>query len=133
MKSHVKKYRVFIVFSVVLLVFVLFSTVTGISTCLLYNVAGFPCPACGLTRAWLSALTGQFSLALHYHPLFWSAPLVLLPFLKVTDKVKIRYGLLFLALFIVVWVYRMAVYFPGAPPMNFNEGSLVARILAARS
>ena len=51
--------------------------ITGIG-CPLQKVFGISCPGCGLTRAWLQVFRGQFSEALHYHPLFWLAPLVLL-------------------------------------------------------
>lgn len=34
---------------------------------------GFACPGCGLTRAMYAALSGDFALAFHYHPLFFIA------------------------------------------------------------
>ena len=37
---------------------------------------GFPCPGCGMTRAWLAALRGDFAAAFGFHPMFWSVPLV---------------------------------------------------------
>lgn len=35
------------------------------------TMTGIPCPGCGLTRATLSALQGNFAEAFHFHPLFW--------------------------------------------------------------
>ena len=34
-----------------------------------------PCPGCGMTRAWLSALRLDFSAAFRYHAMFWSVPI----------------------------------------------------------
>ncbi|CDC60433.1 putative uncharacterized protein [Clostridium sp. CAG:448] len=37
----------------------------------------FPCPACGVTRAWCALFGGQAALAFRYHPLFWLFPVIL--------------------------------------------------------
>jgi len=49
-------------------------------TCLWLEALRFPCPGCGFTRALGYALRGQFSAAWAYHPMFWSAPLLVLQF-----------------------------------------------------
>ena len=38
------------------------------------------CPGCGMTRAWLCALRGQWQSALVYHRLFWAGPPLILLF-----------------------------------------------------
>lgn len=43
--------------------------------CPIYNLFGFTCPGCGLTRAWLSFLRGDWRQALNYHLLFFPTPL----------------------------------------------------------
>ena len=40
-----------------------------------------PCPTCGMTRAWIAALSLDFRTAFAYHPLFWVVPLLYLCFL----------------------------------------------------
>lgn len=43
--------------------------------CPMAAVLGIPCPGCGLTRATLALLHGNFALAFRFHPLvFWVAP-----------------------------------------------------------
>ena len=37
---------------------------------------GFPCPGCGMTRAWLSVLQLDLSAAFRWHPMFWCIPLI---------------------------------------------------------
>lgn len=39
---------------------------------------GIPCPGCGMTRAWVSALQLDFSQAFRLHPMFWSVPVMAL-------------------------------------------------------
>jgi hypothetical protein len=49
--------------------------------CPLLLVAGVPCPTCGVTRAFLLALHGDFAGATRMHPLMWLAVPVTLLFL----------------------------------------------------
>ena len=50
---------------------------SGLPLCPFRMMTGIPCPGCGLTRATLHALTGDFAGALRFHPLvFVLAPLV---------------------------------------------------------
>ncbi|MFP3940530.1 MAG: DUF2752 domain-containing protein, partial [Thermoanaerobaculia bacterium] len=39
--------------------------------CALKRTTGVPCPGCGLTRAWVSAVHGDFAGSLAHHPLGW--------------------------------------------------------------
>ena len=36
--------------------------------CIFKGVTGIPCPGCGMTRAYLAILQGEFSTAWRYHP-----------------------------------------------------------------
>lgn len=38
--------------------------------CPLNYIVGIPCPMCGMTRAFFAAISGDFTLAFHYHPLW---------------------------------------------------------------
>lgn len=44
--------------------------------CLIRLFTGFSCPGCGISRAWISILQGNFVDAFYYHPLFLTAPFV---------------------------------------------------------
>ena len=44
--------------------------------CFWQAVFHVPCPGCGLTRACLSLLQLDLAAAFHYHPMFWSIPLL---------------------------------------------------------
>lgn len=39
--------------------------------CGLKRIAGIPCPGCGLTRSWVSALEGDLAGSLAFHPVGW--------------------------------------------------------------
>ena len=49
--------------------------------CPLLAWTGLPCPTCGMTRAWIAALSMEFQTAYSYHPLFWTVPILYLCFL----------------------------------------------------
>lgn len=42
--------------------------------CIFVSFFNIPCPGCGMTRAWISALHLDFSRAFAFHPMFWSMP-----------------------------------------------------------
>lgn len=46
--------------------------------CMIRSITGFPCPGCGLSRAWLAALRLDFGAAFRFHPMFWSIPILAL-------------------------------------------------------
>lgn len=45
--------------------------------CPFRNLTGFPCPGCGMTRAWFAFLRLDILAAFRYHPMFWSVPVLL--------------------------------------------------------
>ena len=75
-----------------------------------------PCPFCGLTRAWISAFSADFSAAFRQHPLFLLAPVLIAMFAH-TDSVRIKNKQLYdsvlvliAAVFFIVYVIRMIIY-----------------------
>lgn len=49
--------------------------------CPIKAITGVSCAGCGMTRAWLEVLSGNWAAAFAYHPLFWTIPLGALVFL----------------------------------------------------
>lgn len=98
--------------------------VTGIG-CPIKFLTGISCPGCGMTRAWLSALTLNFQQALAYHPLYWSVPLiVLLAFAasNVWHTIRRTVFVVTLIAFLGVWFVRLAL--PDLSNMLFWGASL---------
>lgn len=80
--------------------------------CFLKRITGFPCPSCGLTRAYLSAMRFDFESALYFHPLFWVVPLMIVVGILASYDNKRRklwlYGFAALIFaFIICWIVRL--------------------------
>ena len=75
MKNHVMNARRADVIRVMLLcvsgiALMILIRIAGGSGCFIKSVFGVPCPACGMTRAWMSFVRGDFAGAFMFHPLF---------------------------------------------------------------
>lgn len=103
-------------------------------TCLIKLITGFPCPACGITRAYISLLHLKFVDAWNYNPLFWFIPYVVI-FITMQHKPlfnnKKNESLFFIIVFSIifsVYFYRMVTLFPNTVPMDYNKNSLLYNI-----
>ena len=117
--------------------FVLYLLVTyllKIPNCLVKLVCGYPCPGCGLTRAGFAVLRFDFAAAIHFNPLIFIIPLVLLViiykdyfvFRKIYHNKYFWISLLLLS--IGLYIYRMIVVFPNVP-MNYDSRNLIEHVL----
>ena len=92
-----------------LLIVVAIMYLTGIG-CPIKYVTGVSCAGCGMTRAFMSLLRGQFKLAFYYHPLVYLMPFIMVYFF-VKDKLsgRIRKMLVFTicTAFVIVYIYRL--------------------------
>ena len=112
-------YNMFMKKYIIVLIFIglIFS---GSYCCPLYNTLGIPCPTCGITRAYKLFISGELSEALFMHPLFWIPPIFIFkPFQR---KWLIASAI---ALFLLIYVIRLVLFFPHTPPMNYNYNSML--------
>jgi len=106
------------------------------TSCFLVELTGFPCPACGLTRAGFSVLRGDISTAWHLHPFIY--PIICLAGAAIIKRYFLKQGLcslkkwliVILALMVVFYVYRMICYFPGDPPISYYGNNLLRKIFS---
>ena len=109
--------------------------VLRIYKCPLDFVFGIPCPLCGITRALLSLLDGDISMAFYYHPLW---PVILLAailyVLYLTDIIKTSRavhdagGCILCVLLILCYIWR---HLSGSPVVRIHpDTSLMGRILS---
>ena len=123
------------------------SLLTGkVQVCLFRFHTGLPCPGCGLTRAFLALLRGDFRASVQFHALLLPVLFTLLAALAGTiaqarekagrssGKILSLFGVLhkkklfYLAAFLLLFLYylvRMILFFPAGPePMVFEKNSL---------
>lgn len=96
---------------------------------------GFPCAGCGMTRAMVCIMTGQFARGLRLNP---AAPLWLLFFVwffinrYILGK-RSKHTYMFVGIVavvtLVIYIYRMLNCFPGEPPMVYNEKNILRYLL----
>ena len=122
LKNPFKKYDV-------ILIVIIFLVLTRF-TCLIKLITGFPCPGCGITRAYLSILNLNFKDAWNYHPLFWFIPPVVV-FIILAHKTlfhnrkkEVIFLILVFSIFFSVYIYRLIMLFPNTPTMDYNKNSL---------
>lgn len=98
-------------------------------------IFGIPCPACGMTRAFVLLFKGKILDALNMHPLvlavfFLFLAYILFRYILLLDTKSLQALLVFLIISaFVVYIIRMILYFPTTPPMVFYKGSLLGRLL----
>lgn len=97
--------------------------------CQIRQLIGIPCPTCGMTRAALLALGGNFGAAFRMHPLFWLMPFLFAAIFFIKNRRLQRDLLIFFAvLLFAVWVIRMIIFFPDTVPMDFNRNAVLIQI-----
>jgi len=96
--------------------------------CLWKMLTGFPCLACGLTRSFLSLLSGDWKGMLDFHPLFPLAIFGLGLFAMDTfrvRKMRANEAWTICVFFIVVYALRFVLFFPEKEPMTFASHSFL--------
>lgn len=103
-------------------------------SCPIRKLTGFPCPGCGMTRAWLAVLKLNFKEAFRFHPL-WFLPVPLFV-LSVTHSDRLfknkRLDNIFwwsmAAVVIGTYLIRMLLFFPHTPPMDYDTNAVLYRL-----
>lgn len=94
-------------------------------------IFGFPCPACGMTRAHIYAFTLDFKSAFSMHPLFPLSLVVI--FMLGLSAVKpsvakskgfTAAGIGIIIALVITYIVRMILLFPNVAPLDINESSL---------
>jgi glucan phosphoethanolaminetransferase (alkaline phosphatase superfamily) len=118
------------------------------SSCFFYSVIGIPCAGCGSTRALSLLMQGELKEAIRMHPLIILSLVIFLSLLGVAatklvmkargkefrsplseKSIKILFVSL-VALYLIVYVVRMVLYFPNEEPMCYNHNSVWGRLVA---
>ncbi len=129
---------------IVLFVFIFKYVFHGL--CMLRILTGFPCPACGMTRAAILFFRGHIGESMKMHPL-WPFVLLLLLFFIVcwccryveAKHIEIKqkylyyicygYGIALAIALFLLYFYRMYQYFPYEEPMIYYADNVLFRML----
>lgn len=102
------------------------------SLCPSVLVTGFPCPACGLTRAGILLLSGEFAEAAKMHPFIYVIAALAVVFfiyryLLLRDSTRwVKWCLIAIIIcMILFYIYRMIRYFPDTQPMTYYKYNLL--------
>lgn len=102
--------------------------------CPLLILTGLPCPGCGTTRALMYIFQGQFGRAWRLNPcaFLWVLFGIYFVYKRYVRGKEVKGAMKILAalavLMFLVYMYRMAVEFPGYPPMTFKRDNILNRI-----
>ncbi len=103
--------------------------------CPVLFITGFPCPGCGMTRAFIALLDFDIITSIHYHPLciiviimFCCYILNEFKIIAISKRVKNISLVSILAMFIFVYIIRMIVMFPNTSPMLYNNDAIINKI-----
>lgn len=114
--------------------FAFFKLVLGV-VCPMVWITGYPCPACGLTRAAVLLLGLDFSGAWEVHPFIFIIAIYLVIFCwnrylcgKKAGKKLMLAAIVIIILMIIYYIWRMIQYFPGDPPLSYYKYNLLRLI-----
>ena len=92
--------------------------------CPMQLIFGLPCPGCGLTRAATLLITGHFAQSFQMHPFLIAWILMAADwglsryvFMRKAKELPVLLGLVLIGM-VVLYLYRMRVYYPHTQPMN---------------
>lgn len=104
------------------------------SGCVVVMVTGFPCPACGMTRAAFALLRGDFARAFQLNPFIYAIVIFVFAFcvwryiLQKNQRIFVKWGILLIVCMVLFYIYRMVCLFPGEPPMSYYRRNLLATV-----
>ena len=128
--------RYFIIAAAVILYYNLANFIFGYM-CPTMVIFGIPCPACGLSRAALLFLSGNFIESFRMHPLVVPVSGFLLIWLVAkiffTEKIEAltKPAIALIICLFAVYVYRMVHMFPDQVPLVLNRNSILHSFLSA--
>ena len=103
--------------------------------CPMVIVFGLPCPGCGMVRALLYVLKGQFSEALFINPsvYLWIAFLLYIIVVRYILGKPLKHVTLLVTVIVTVMVirfgYGMYMYYPTRPPFAYTGGNVMEDLI----
>lgn len=98
--------------------------------CPMVLLTGLPCPGCGLTRAFLYVITGEFARAWYMNPsiYLWIVLLIYIGINRyILGKPAKHWPKIMAVIFVVMvgrYIYGMIFWYPDRPPLAYTGGNL---------
>lgn len=133
LKNDIKKAKWAVIF---IIAYFVFGSQFLPGICPMVWITGFPCPACGLTRAGIRLLHLDFKGAWKMHPFIYAfaAGVVIFAWKRYICKKPIgkwfKTGcVVCVVLMVIYYVWRMYRYFPDQPPMSYYHYNLLRLLM----
>lgn len=103
--------------------------------CPMVRIFGLPCPGCGITRALLYVVKGQFAEAFYINPCvyLWLLFLLYIIVARYLLGKPVKYGTACVIIIVIVMVvrygYGMYMYYPNRPPFAYTGGNKMEDII----
>lgn len=103
--------------------------------CPMVIVTGFPCPGCGMTRSLFFLATGRVGQSLWLHPM--GVPIAVLIFYFLWNRYVLGRNakgmkvlvIAAIVLLVILYIWRMRLYFPDRIPYVYEEDNILAKTL----
>lgn len=103
--------------------------------CPMVIVTGLPCPGCGMTRSLFFLATGRVGQSLWIHPM--GVPIAALVFYFLWNRYVLGRNakgmkvlvIVAIVLLVILYIWRMRLYFPDRIPYVYEEDNILAKTL----
>lgn len=103
--------------------------------CPMVIVTGLPCPGCGMTRSLFFLATGRVGQSLWIHPM--GVPIAALVFYFLWNRYVLGRNakgmkvlvIVAIVLLVILYIWRMRLYFPDRIPYIYEEDNILAKTL----
>lgn len=130
--ADIKRY--WIIVACILVAYIVLRKVRG-AFCPSVIIFGLPCPGCGVTRAALYVLKGQFAEAFYINPgvYLWIAFLLYIIVVRYIMGKPLKHAMLFITIIAILMIarfaYGMYMYYPMRPPFSYTGGNVMEDII----
>lgn len=130
--ADIKKY--WIIAACILVAYIVLRKLRG-AFCPSVIIFGLPCPGCGVTRAALYVLKGQFEEAFYINPgiYLWMAFLLYIIVVRYIMGKPLKHAMVFITIIAILMIarfaYGMYMYYPTRPPFAYTGGNVMEDII----
>ena len=135
MKKYIINNLKYIIPLLIFTIYALISYFFNFQACLFKLIIGYPCPGCGMIRAFIFLVSFRFNDAFFYNPFIYVLPLIAIVIIFKNNKyINLLYKsnlfwIILLALFLIIYILRMIFVFPNVP-LDINYDSLLFKLIS---